>query len=269
MAGDGGSSLRRGLLALELLAGAEDEAGGGLGVVDAARRLGVDKSQASRTLRALAEHGLAERDPATRAYRLGPRVFAYAALVSERRLLRAAPPVLQALVNALGERAHLTVLDGAAVLTLLSHSPPHAVQAAGWAGRTVPAYCSAAGRALLADHDPEALQALLGDVELVRRGPNTVATLGELGARVLEAADRGYAVADEELEPGLSAVAAPVRRFDGHIIAALNVSGPSFRFRPRLEEAAEEVTRSARTLSARLHQAAVADPATGVVELGP
>src|SRR5687767_552426 len=74
MPGDGGSSLRRGLLALELLAGAEDQDDAGLGVVDAARRLGVDKSQASRTLRALAEHGLAERDPATRAYRLGPRV---------------------------------------------------------------------------------------------------------------------------------------------------------------------------------------------------
>jgi DNA-binding IclR family transcriptional regulator len=269
MAGDGGSSLRRGLLALELLARAEDQADGGLGVVDAARRLGVDKSQASRTLRALADHGLAERDPASRAYRLGPRVFAYAALVSERRLLRTAPPVLQALVNALGERAHLTVLDGPAVLTLLSHSPPHAVQAAGWAGRTVPAYCSAAGRALLADHDPDALRALLGDVELEPLGPNTVATLAELSARVREAAERGYAIADEELEAGLSAVAAPVRRFDGRVVAALNVSGPSFRFRPRLQEAAEQVMRAAQTLSARLSQADVAAPATRVVESGP
>src|SRR5918992_3960138 len=123
--GDGGSGLRRGLDALELLA--QDD--GGLGVVDVARRLGIDKSQASRTLRALADHGLAERDPATRAYRLGPRVFAYAAHVSERRLLRAAPAVLERLVAELGERAHLSVLDGTDVLTLHSHSPPHAVQA--------------------------------------------------------------------------------------------------------------------------------------------
>ena len=176
MAGDGGSSLRRGLLALELLAQFEGEDDAGLGVVEAARRLGVDKSQASRTLRALADHGLAERDAGSRGYRLGPRVFAYAALVSERRLLRTAPPVLERLVAALGERAHLSVLDGAAVLTLLSHSPPHAVQAAGWAGRSVPSYCSAAGRALLFDHEPEALGALLGDIELAPRGPNTVAS---------------------------------------------------------------------------------------------
>jgi DNA-binding IclR family transcriptional regulator len=251
MTGDGGSSLRRGLLALELLAhaGAND---GGLGVVDVARRLGVDKSQASRTLSALANHGLAERDAATRAYRLGPRFFAYAALVSERRLLRAAPPVLQRLVNALGEGAHLSVLEGPAVLTLLSHSPAHALQAVGWVGRTAPAYCTAAGRALLTDHDPAALRALFDGVKLVARGPNTVASLEELIVRVQEAAERGYAVADEELEPGLAAVAAPVRRFDGRIVAAVNVSGPSFRFHPRLPEAGTEVARAARELSAEI-----------------
>ena len=257
--GAGGSSLRRGLLALEVLALADGRDDAGLGVVDVARRLGVDKSQASRTLRVLADHGLAERDAASRAYRLGPRVFAYAALVSERRLLRTAPPVLERLVSALGERAHLSVLDGPAVLTLLSHSPPHAVQAAGWAGRTVPAYCSAAGRALLADHDAAALRALLGGIELVARGPNTVGSFDDLSARVREAADRGYAVADEELEPGLAAVAAPVRRFDGRIVAAVNVSGPSFRFGPRLLQAGTEVARAADELSARLREPSLPD----------
>ena len=249
MASDGGTSLRRGLLALEVLAhaGVDDE---GLGVVDVARRLGIDKSQASRTLRALADHGFAERDAVTRAYRLGPRVFAYAALVSERRLLRSAPPVLDALVGALGERAHLSVLDGASVLTLLSHSPPHAVQTAGWAGRTVPAYCTAAGRALLVDHDPAALRALFEGVPLVAHGPNTIRSIDELAERVQQAAQRGYAVADEELEPGLAAVAAAVRGFDRRIVAAVNVSGPSFRFGGRLDEAGEAVMRAAVELSA-------------------
>jgi DNA-binding IclR family transcriptional regulator len=261
MTGDGGNSLRRGLRALDVLADA-GESDAGLGVVDVARRLGVDKSQASRTLRALADHGLAERDAASRAYRLGPRVFAYAARVSERRLLRVAPPVLERLVDALGERAHLSVLDGLSVLTLLSHSPAHAVQAAGWVGRTVPAYCTAAGRALLTDHDPAALRALFDGVKLVPRGPNTVASLEELSASVQDAAERGYAVADEELEPGLVAVAAPVRRFDRRIVAAVNVSGPAFRFAPRLPEAGTEVARAAEQLSARLHETEVAIQAT-------
>jgi DNA-binding IclR family transcriptional regulator len=265
MPGDGASSLRRGLRALEVLAAAGEPDDPGLGVVDVARRLGVDKSQASRTLRTLAEHGLVERDPVTRAYRVGPRVFAYAALVAERRLLRAAPPVLVHLVAALGERAHLSVLDGAAVLTLHSESPPHAVQAAGWAGRTVPAYCTAAGRALLADHDRAALAALLGRTPLERRAPNTITSLDELARRVAGTAALGWATADEEMEPGLAAVAAPVRRFDGRIVAALNVSGPSFRFAPRLAEAGEVVAAAAARLSARLQEPApeVAAEATG------
>jgi IclR family transcriptional regulator, KDG regulon repressor len=258
--GDGASSLRRGLLALDVLAGAPDDAG--LGVVDVARRLGVDKSQASRTLRALAEHGLAERDPVSRAYRLGPRVFAYAAVVAERRLLRLAPPVLERLVQDVGERAHLSVLDGSAVLTLLSQAPPHAVQAAGWAGRSVPAYCTAAGRALLLDHEPAALASLFDGVELRPRGPNAVTTVEELSGRIKEAAERGYAVADEELEPGLVAVAAPVRRFDGQIVAAVNVSGPAFRFRSQLREAGSRVARAAEELGR------VATEATPVANLG-
>ena len=252
MPGDGASSLRRGLRALDVRAHAGGPDDPGLGVVDVARRLGVDKSQASRTLRTLAEHGLVERDPVTRAYRVGPRVFGYASVVAERRLLRAAPPVLAELVAGLGERAHLSVLDGASVLTLLSESPPHAVQAAGWAGRTVPAYCTAAGRALLADHDAAAQAALLARTRLERTGPNTVTSVEELARRVAETAARGWASADEELEPGLAAVAAPVRRFDGRIVAALNVSGPSFRFAARLGEAGPVVAAAAARLSARL-----------------
>ena len=97
MPGDGASSLRRGLRALDVLAHAGGPDDPGLGVVDVARRLGVDKSQASRTLRTLAEHGLVERDPVTRAYRVGPRVFGYAALVARappaaRRAARARRP---------------------------------------------------------------------------------------------------------------------------------------------------------------------------------
>jgi DNA-binding IclR family transcriptional regulator len=76
--------------------------------------------------------------------------------------------------------------------------------------------------------------------------------MDELAARVEEARRQGYAAADGELEPGLAAVAAPVRRFDGRIIAAVNVSGPSFRFAPHLAEAGAEVARAAARLSAEL-----------------
>ena len=114
----GTAALARGLDVVCALA--EPETRDGLGVIALTERVGGDKSQLSRTLRTLEEHGFAERDPETRAYRLGWRLFALAARVAESHLLTAAPPVLRALVRELGESVHLSVRQGDQVLTLLT-----------------------------------------------------------------------------------------------------------------------------------------------------
>ena len=144
MAADAGASLRRGIAVLFALEGDAADGRSGLGVTQIAQLIGRDKSQVSRTLKILAEYGLVERDPDTRAYRLSARLYALAGRAGDQQLLDQARPYLRATVERLGERAHLSVLQGAEVLTLLSESPPHAVQAAGWVGRTVPVHCTAA-----------------------------------------------------------------------------------------------------------------------------
>ena len=263
MAGDAGTSLRRGIAVLFALEG--DAAGGraGLGVTQIAQRIGRDKSQVSRTLKILAEEELVERDPDTLAYRLSSRLFALAARAGDQHLLSEARPCLRATVETLGERAHLSVLHGREVLTLLSESPPHAVQAAGWAGRTVPVHCTASGRALLFDHDRVSLETLLAGVDLGSGGPNAPRDVGELARRIARARARGYASVADELEAGLVAVAAPVRDFSGTIVAALNVSAPKFRFARRLASAGETVAEAAAELSARLGRPARTEAGDG------
>jgi DNA-binding IclR family transcriptional regulator len=150
----------------------------------------------------------------------------------------------------------LSVLQGTVVLTLLSDSPGRAVEAVGWVGRTTPVYCTSAGQALLMDHDQAALEALLADVELQPLGPRTVRSLEELAGRIAAARDVGYLIADEEFEPGLIAVAAPVRDAHGRIVASVNVSAPRFRFSDRAVEAADLVRSEAAQLSATLGAAA-------------
>lgn len=199
---------------------------GELGVLQLAERLGQDKSQISRTLRTLAEHGFVDRDPATRAYRLGAPLFALAARAADTHLLAAGEPIVRDLAEAVGERVHLSVRRGTDVLTVLSHSAERTIEAAGWVGRAVPAYCASSGYALLVDED---VYGVLADVELVRLGPKTPRTLDEVAARVAAGRRRGYAVADEDFEAGLVGVAAPVRDFRGNVVAALNVSAPKFR----------------------------------------
>ncbi len=242
--------MHRALATLIALGSDETVERGGLGVVRVAEIIGGDKSQVSRMLRTLAESGLVERDPQTRSYRLGWQLFALAARAGDRRLLEAATPVLARLVRDLGERVSLSVLRDAEVLTIFSESPPHAVQTVGWVGRTVPAYCTSSGRALLTDHRPEELSALFADNALRQLGPNTPTDVDELYRRILLDRALGHAVVDEEFEPGLVAVAAPVRDVRGRVVAAVNVSAPKFRLGSKLrsagsavEDAAAEITR--------------------------
>lgn len=221
--------------AATLLALGSDEAleYDGLGVVRIAELVGGDKGQISRVLAALANAELVERDARTQSYRLGWRLYALAARAGNQRLLETARPLLRRLVDEVGERANLSVLRDAQVLTVCSESPRRSVQATGWVGRTVPAYCTSSGRALLFDASADDVRALFAGIEFERPGPRAPSTVEELLRRLHSSRRRGFAVVDEEFEPGLMSVAAPVRDFRGSVCAAINVSAPRFRLSPR------------------------------------
>ena len=270
MADETSGSLRRSLDLLGALASDGALAHGGWGVNRLAAHLGRDKSQVSRTLRVLAAAGYVERDPESLAYRLGWQVFALASRAGDQRLLAAADPILLRLVqHDLGERIHLTVLQGAEVLTVATASPPHSVQAVSWAGRLVPAHNTSSGRSLLVDLDREGLARVLAGVEFGDGGPNAPRDIETLFDRIVAAREAGYAVVDEEFEPGLVAASAPVRGVRGKVIAALNVSGPKFRLGARLPEAGRAIKAAADELSAELGWDGVTRIRPGVVPVVP
>jgi IclR family KDG regulon transcriptional repressor len=268
MPSDRETSIRRGIEVLLSLASDEAVDGGGLGVTRIAERLDREKSQVSRALKVLAEYGLVERNRDALTYRLGWRIYALAQLAGQPRILEEARPRLRLLATEMEERAHLSVLQGSEVLTLLSESPGRAVEAVGWVGRVTPSYCTSSGRALLLDHDREALELLFRGVEFRRLAPRTPTDLKTLNKRLEEARAAGYVISDEEFEQGLVSVAAPVRDAGGAIAAALNVSAPKFRFDGRLESAGEAVRKVAADLSAALRAegpgAAAEEPGTAV-----
>lgn len=249
--GERETSIRRGVEVLLSLATDEALAGSGLGVTRISELLGREKSQVSRALKALSEYGLVERDKDA-GYRLGWRLYALAQLAGERRLLEAAGPMMRRLAHSLGERVHLSVLQGAEALTVLSESPGRSVETTGWAGRVTPAYCTSAGRALLLDWDDDEIVAVFGQVEFISRAPKTVRTPRKLAAAVAAARKDGYVVVDGEFEPDLIGVAVPVRDPRGAIIASLNASAPRYRFVDRVSEAARELAAVSADLSREL-----------------
>lgn len=260
------SDLRGLQRALDILSAlGTDEALGrnGLGVVRIAQLVGREKSQVSRALKALAAAGFADRDPDTRSYRLGWRLFALGARAGDAHLLHAAGPVLADLVADTGETAHLSVLDDIEVLTVLSELPAAAVRASGWKGRRVPASCTSSGRALLFDHSADELEQRFAGRAPARGGPNAARSLGELHERIVSDRLRLVAVSDEEFEVGLVAVAAPVRNARGAIIAAVNVSAPKFRLGSGLVAAGHHVLAAAAALSSALGNRPTLEAATG------
>jgi DNA-binding IclR family transcriptional regulator len=227
---------------------------GPLRVQAVAQAVGKEKTQVSRTLKVLAEEGFAERDPHTLEYRLGWQLFALASCAGDDRLRHSAPEVLRGLVRRLDEAAYLSVLAGSDAVTVLSERPGKSLQAHEWIGRPSPLTCTSSGRALLIGMPDDEVEALLAGYPLPLPGtPRAPGDLPEVLRRLRSERARGYAVAAEESEPGLVAVAAPVFDSRGRPVAAVNVSGPAFRLPPdALPPVIDAVTQAATRLSATL-----------------
>jgi IclR family KDG regulon transcriptional repressor len=243
-------AIRRAVALLLTLGGDEALEGGGLGVKRLSELTGNEISRVSRTLDVLSESRLVDRDPASRAYRLGWRFFALAARAGHPHLRQAAAEFVRLLTDEFGESAYLSVLESDEVLTIISESPAHTLRAASWVGRSHPyPYSTSAGRALLFGHTKEELFALLGDLEFRPPGPKGPTSFADFAARLARERLQGWVYVDEEFEPGLVGIAAPVYDFDGRVVAALNLSGPKFRAEkaltaagPRLVEVATELS---------------------------
>ena len=208
------------------------DSGGELGVTELGRRLGVHKATASRLVATLAEHRLVERNPITDKYRLGFGIIHLAgSAMAGLDLAREARPVLEDLAERTMETVNLAVLDGDAVLNVDQITSPRTVASRSWVGRRTPWHCTSNGKVLVAWlPEPEREKLLAGQLE--RLTERSVVDPARLGAQLNEIAARGYAQTVEELEEGLNAVAAPVRRADGQVAAAVSVAGPAFRMRP-------------------------------------
>src|SRR5262249_58143500 len=133
-----------------------------------------------------------------------------AAAAAGQQLLTLTPPVLRQLVARVGEAAHLSVLEGCGLLTLMSESPPWAIQSVPWVGRIAPLHCTSAGRVLLFDHTDAEVRALLDGADLATGGPHRPPTIEDVLARPPQARRRRHAVGHEGIGPGH--VAAPPPR---------------------------------------------------------
>ena len=210
---------------------------------------GLAKSTASRLLTALERSGLVRRDPAG-GFRPGEVFVSYACRGgAEADLVSVAQPELDRLGAQTGETVNLGVpRAGGLVEQIAQVDSTYLIGGTNWVGMSVPLHCAALGKVLLAFGAAE-----LPRGRLEQRTGQTLTSRAAIKADLATVRERGWAVTDEELEPGLVAVAAPVRRDGGVVIAAVSVSGPASRLTARaIPAAAAQCAAAAARLSAVL-----------------
>jgi IclR family transcriptional regulator, pca regulon regulatory protein len=208
-----------------------------LGIADLAERLAMSRPTTHRYVSTLVALGCLEQD-ASRKYRLGLGVTHLGmAALNAMELPAHARPCMESLAKRTGRTIDLAVLDGPETLLIdrahpagKSASSPSATPSSrpgARRGSRQPAYCTSAGKILLA-HLPAAQRSrLIAQTQIVKRAPKTITDRRALCAELQRAVEEGLAVADEELIAGACAIAAPVRAASAEVVAALSVVAPT------------------------------------------
>ncbi|MFF1414871.1 IclR family transcriptional regulator [Streptomyces sp. NPDC058289] len=192
-----------------------------LSLTEVVRRSGIPRSSAHRILDQLVQLRWLDREG--RDYRMGMRMLELGALASHHnRLRRAALPLLHALHEQTGRVVHLSVLDGAEVVCLERIGGSEATTVPSRVGGRMPAYCTAAGKAILAFSDPAAVEHVLAQGLRPRTARTLIRPLA-LRSELAAVRERGVAYDREESFRGISCVAAPLRGA-GRAVAAVSVS---------------------------------------------
>ena len=220
-------SLERGLAILSYFTSSRPT----LGIADIADGLGMSRSTTHRYVITLVALGYLEQG-ASRKYRLGPRVTDLGiSAIDSTGLRERAHPSLEELRQRTSHTASLAVLDGDEVLYVdhargfrrdqgkidLDLSP----------GSRLPAHCTAMGKLLLAYLPEHEQRELLASLQLTKHGPNTITAKQTLREQLEQIRKDGLAVNDQELDPELRSIAAPVRDRTGAVRAAVNLAAPS------------------------------------------
>jgi IclR family pca regulon transcriptional regulator len=240
-------ALARGLRILEAFTDSTPS----LSLTELSSAAGLDKSTAFRFVYTLEKLSYLVRDAETKRYRPAPKVLrlGFTALNS-LGLRQIAQPYLKALSSQAGETTNMTVRDGPEVIYIARNKTRQIIGINLHVGSRLPVYCTSMGKAQLIDLSQDELRDLLGEGPYPAMGPNTLTTLEGLASELEQVRRQGYALNDEELAAGLRSVAAPIRDYDGKIVAAINISVPGARvsrqeletdLAPRLKETAQQI----------------------------
>lgn len=184
-----------------------------ISITEVADLLGIHRTTASRLVGTLIRVGLLERGADDGSIGLGPELRRLGRLAAgEASLAEISRASLDELARQTGETATLSIREGGYAVNIAQSGGTHRIGVQSWVGARTPLTHTADGKVLLAfgDDEPE---------DLTDRQSKALRLIRE----------QEWAASQGELEENLYGVAVPVWDASGRCLAALCVSGPSYR----------------------------------------
>ena len=225
-----------------------------LGISELSRELDIPKSSAHSILQTLESEGFVEKNGDTHKYNLGTSLIelGYRAQ-NDLAICRIARPYLNGINRETDETVHLTLLDNDEVLYVDCVESKRRLRTYSVIGIRAPLYCTAVGKAIMAELSDYHVKQIIGSKGLPRLTDMTITNENALFQDLSETRSRGYSIDNMEHEDHLICVGAPIKNAAGEIFASLSVSGPSNRMsKERIGQIGNLVKNSTMEISRKL-----------------
>ena len=243
---------------LEAVAGAPE----GLNLSAIAEFTGLQVGTSHRLVNSLCEVGFLARPNGQKIYVLGDRMIQLSLqAVTPATVITIARPILRDLVRQHAETAYLARLAGGTVESIAMEVPQGGEKSYVQPGRVMPFHASASAKAIFAFQPEDVIERLLAEPRSPFT-PDTRTDEAEIRRDLALARDQRFAVCDNELDPGVLSLAAPVIQKHG-VVFAIGLVGLSARLRLKSrDDVRDSLGRASEDLARKLQPGAMADPAS-------
>jgi DNA-binding IclR family transcriptional regulator len=253
-AADKATSVERALMILEAL----DSSRRGLNISELSRRLRIPKSSTHVIVLTLEKLGYLQKRAGTLHYSLGLKAYALGQSMTKNvSVSEIALPHMRALADQLHLSVQMAVLDGEQCVCIQKVEAPGLIKIDTYIGRRMDLHCTAVGKIILAFGPEDVLERILAKQVYIRHTRNTITSPKLMQREVLRIRKLGYAVDDEEEEPGVRCVAVPIVHANGAFAAGLSVAGTITQIpAPEIETMASHLRKTANAFCATERAAA-------------
>ncbi|MBV7273690.1 IclR family transcriptional regulator [Clostridiaceae bacterium UIB06] len=225
-----------------------------LKLTEISKMLEMPKSTTSNLIYTLLDMGYIEQNNENGKFSLGAKLFILGKVFEHHlNMVEIAKPYMETLRNKFNESVHLSISYNNAGICIEKIEGFNAIGMNSQVGKTLPLHCTASGKLILSGMSEEKLETTLKNIDLFKRTEATITDVDIIRREINLIKEKGYSIAVEEGEIGLTSIAAPIYNYKGELIACLSIAGPSARIDGNVrDEIVQELLKISKEVSAKL-----------------